>query len=198
MKVENKYLIDDFIVLFNYLWYRDFPLHKTHKPAGSPAEWTTHIGICVRSCADLMGYFTLFEQRNRIDAVIQNNAGEDVAHVEWEWSPILHVGSRKINRKVNEIKKLYEQKEGAKFSAFISYRRPEHLTNSLKIIQKQWKENQHPLLVFLVTYGKRKGKNIRDLDKLGTYLIQNGKRKEVRTQPALPWKVRGTRWEQNK
>ena len=72
-----KRITRDFITLFNKLWYRDFPLSENHKSIGSRAEWTTHIGICVRSCADLMGYFTHFEQGNRTDAIIKNNIGND-------------------------------------------------------------------------------------------------------------------------
>jgi hypothetical protein len=30
---------------------------------------------------------------------------------------------------------------------------------------------------------------------LETYLVQNGKMDKVRTQPALPWDKRGSRWE---
>jgi hypothetical protein len=39
MEVENKgHIMNDFIVLFNYFWYRDFPLSEKHKTEGSPAE----------------------------------------------------------------------------------------------------------------------------------------------------------------
>ncbi len=41
------------------------------------AGYATHIGICVRSAADLMGYFTHFEHGNRTDAIIKDNNKND-------------------------------------------------------------------------------------------------------------------------
>ena len=197
MKVENKYLIDDFIVLFNYFWYRDFPLSEKHKTEGSPAEWNTHIASCVSSCANLMGFFTLFEQGEKTDAIIRNNKKGDVAYVEWEWNPITHVGTLKPDPKVNEVKKLLNKKEQAIFSVFISFSRKRGHKENLETIQSQWKGSQHPypLLVFLVTYEREKGTNNRVFYELETYLFQNVEKKLVRTQHALPWKVTGTRWE---
>jgi hypothetical protein len=68
-----KTLASDFCTLFNVLWYRDFPLAHSVKELGRRSEWTTHIAICVRSAADLLGYFTHFEEE-KVDAVIKDES----------------------------------------------------------------------------------------------------------------------------
>ncbi len=177
------------MALFNVLWYRDFPLSESHKRGGTRAEWTTHIGVCIRSCADLLGYFTYFEQGLRTDAIIRDNQEKDIAHIEWEWK-------QPFNEKVNEIKKLHKARKEAIFSVFISYSNTENIEKNLDAIKKQWGQGRESLLIFIVTYSTRKRK--RNFDKLNTYLCQRGKLKKIRSQPALPWKVSGSRWEVKK
>ena len=181
-----KRITRDFITLYNKIWYRDFPLSENHKDIGSRAEWTTHIGICVRSCADLMGYFTHFEQGNRTDAVIRDNQGNDIAHIEWEWH-------QAFTEKVNEIQKLYKSRKECEFSIFISYSRDDHHEKNMAAIKRQWRKSSEPLIVILVTFEHEK--RIRWFNKMETYYFQNGNFKKVRTQPALPWDVKGSRWE---
>jgi hypothetical protein len=178
--------VKDFVTLFNAFWYRDFPLSETHKVNGSRAEWTTHIGNCVRSCADLMGFFTYFESGIRTDAIIKDNSGNDIAHIEWEWK-------QPFKDEVNEVQKLFSKKEIAEFSVFFSYSRIDHHQENLNRIQEQWKNSTYPLLVFLVTYLQEK--NGRRFCLLETYHLQNGQTKKIRSQAALPWEVKGTRWE---
>lgn len=185
-----KNTISDFISLFNAFWYRDFPLSQSYKKLGSRAEWTTHIGSCVKSCADMLGYFTYFESGIRTDAIIRNNQGDDIAHIEWEWwQPHL--------KKVNEIKKLFSEKKHAEFSVFFSYSRQDEdkkdHDRNLKSIQTQWGQSPYPLVVFLVTFHREN--NTRQFHELETYLVQNGNMKKVRSQPALPWQKTGSRWE---
>jgi hypothetical protein len=186
---EQNNRIRDFVALFNAFWYRDFPLSETYKPWGSRAEWTTHFSIVVRSCADALGLFTYFESGGRTDAVIRDNQRNDIAHLEWEWWEV-------SSPKVNEIQKLATQNEQAQFSVFISYSEDTAFTSNLASIVDQWRDCQKPLLLFLVVFHKQGGN--RDSRTLETYLIANGKEKHVRTQPALPWKVQGTRWQSNK
>ena len=176
----------DFITLFNRFWYRDFPLSENHKRFGSRAEWTTHIGICVRSCADLMGYFTHFEQGNRTDAVIKDNSQCDIAHIEWEWH-------QAFLENVNEIQKLYESRKDCTFSVFISYSRHDHHEKNIRSIKRQWKKSKEPLIAILVTFDYHNRK--RHFDKIETYEFVNGRSKKIRTQPALPWDIKGSRWE---
>lgn len=182
----------NFIPLFNAFWYRDFPLVGQHKTEGSRAEWTTHIGICVRACADALGYFTHFEQGNRTDAVVRDNRGRDIAHIEWEWS-------QPYRESVNEIDKLYETRKSAEVSIFISYSlRSKHAEN-VKAIEKGWRRASEKLIVFLITYEHGREEGWKDsgrlFDKLETYRMREGKLTKVRTQHALPWQTVGTRWE---
>ncbi|MAY34882.1 MAG: hypothetical protein CMN84_02150 [Spongiibacteraceae bacterium] len=181
-----KRITRDFFTLYNKFWYRDFPLAENHKMQGSRAEWTTHIGICVRSSADLMGYFTHFEQGNRTDAVIRDNVGNDIAHIEWEWYQPLH-------EKFNEVKKLYSTRKDASFSVLITYSKIGEHERNLRIIRRQWKNAVEPLVVIVVTF--ELGGTKRKFDLMETYHVQNGVMKKVRSQPALPWNVRGSRWE---
>jgi hypothetical protein len=185
MDISNRTL-HDFAVLFNAFWYRDFPLAAGYKTIGSRADWTIHIGICVRSCADLMGLFTYFESGGRTDAIIRDNEENDIARIEWEW------GEASSN-KVNEIQKLFAHNQETEFSTFISYSEDKFLKQNLDRVAEQWQGCPNPLLVFLVVFNKQ-GK-YRMFNTLDTYLVENGQWKPVRSQLALPWDVAGTRWE---
>lgn len=176
----------DFITLFNKLWYRDFPLAQDHKDTGSRAEWTTHIGISVRACADLMGYFTHFEQGNRTDAVIRDNSGYDIAHIEWEWR-------QPFEERFNEIDKLRAAGDETDFSVLISYSRHDHHRENIAKIRRKWGKRKYPLVVILITF--EYAKRARWFKNMETYHLQSGKFKKVRSQPALPWEVNGSRWE---
>jgi hypothetical protein len=175
----------DFCTLFNVLWYRDFPLEYGVKELGRRAEWTTHIAICVRSAADLLGYFTHFEAGTRTDAVIKDAAGRPLANVEWEWTQPRAKG-------FNELEKLHSGRDRVEFSALITYSRDEHHDENLKLLKKQWGNSEQLLLAFFIRFGYRKGRRFGDLE---TYTVQRGKVTRVRSQPALPWARTGTRWE---
>jgi hypothetical protein len=181
-----KRITRDFITIFNVLWYRDFPLTKEHKETGSRAEWTTHIGICARTSADLLGYFTYFEHGNRTDAVIKDNGESVIANLEWEWR------EPRYRDKVNEVRQLYDAKESCKFSVFVSYSNNQNHDENLKAIEEQWEDTPFPLVLILIRFDK---KGHRTFDQMETYHIQNGKIKKIRSQPALPWLAKGKRWE---
>lgn len=181
-----KRLERDVVALFNALWYRDFPLSEGHRQVGSRAEWTTHIGICIRSISDLMGYFTHFEGGIRTDAVIKDNRGECIANVEWEWK-------QPFQESVNEIEKLYSCRDDAQVSIFIGYSRDNMHEQNMDRIAKLWPCSKKTLVVFLITYEYQGGRRI--FDTLDTYLFKGGKYRRNRSQPALPWHVPGTRWE---
>jgi hypothetical protein len=183
-RLDNR--INDFVSLFNAFWYRDFPLSESYKTLGSRAEWTTHIGVVVRSCAELLGLFTYFESGIRTDAVIKDNSRHDIAHLEWEWR-------QPLSNKVNEIDKLYSQRKSADFSVFFSYSKLDRHDENLETILKQWRKSTQPLLVFLVTFNQKN--RTRAFYDLETHRIQNGKIRRLRSQPALPWDAKGTRWE---
>ena len=91
---------EDFATLFQYFWYRDFPIDQ--KATGARrVDWTIHIGIVVRNVADLMGLVTRFESGGRKDAVLRSTDGDEIA-IEWEWSGVLG--------KANELEKLKSTK----------------------------------------------------------------------------------------
>ena len=174
----------DFATLFNVLWYRDFPLEYGVKVLGKRAEWTTHIAVCVRSAADLLGYFTHFETGNRTDAVIKDARGRSIANVEWEWTQPKADG-------FNELAKLCAARDSAVFSGLITYSRDEHHERNLKIVKRRWGKSPDLLLIFLVRYSYRGGRQFGDLE---TYCMQRGELRRVRHQPALPWERLDTRW----
>lgn len=181
-----KRVTRDFSTLFNMLWYRDFPLTKGHKQTGSRAEWTTHIGICTRTAADLMGYFTYFEHGNRTDAVIKDNDKRIIANLEWEWAE-----PRK--EKVNEIQQLYDSRETTQFSAFISYSDNRNYDANMNAVINQWSNAAEPLLFILIRYNKQGSNRVFDL--METHHVHNGRVKKIRSQPALPWEALGKRWQ---
>lgn len=91
----------------------------------------------------------------------------------------------------NELEKLCRIRETAQFSALITYSREEHHEENLQIIKKQWGKSSELLLVFLVRFGYNKGRQFGDLE---TYSLKSGVLKRERTQPALPWERKDTRW----
>jgi len=185
----------DFISLFNALWYRDFPIIRGHEAKAGPAMWTSHIAFVVKTCADLMGFFTLFEQGNRTDAVIQKakedkkKAGEKKknywAKVEWEWAQPFRPG-------VNEIKKLSDNVTEAEVFVFIGYSSEDMLAENIAKIENQWMNDEH-LIVFIVTFVWKNPK--RQFRTLQTYRIKKGQATKLRVQHALPWNVPGSRWQ---
>ena len=59
------------------------------------ADWTIHIGVVVRSIADLMGLVTRFERGGRQDAILRSTEGDEIA-LEWEWDGVWGNELRKL------------------------------------------------------------------------------------------------------
>ena len=97
-----------------------------------------------------------------------------------------------VSGKVNEIQKLKESRDNAVFSVFISYSNVETYDKNLQMIQEEWGNRDYPLVIMLVTFMKQ---GIRWFEKLETHHLQGGKLIKHRSQPALPWHVKGSRWE---
>ena len=178
----------DFIALFNALWYRDFPIICGHERKARRAMWTTHIASVVKSCADLIGFFTRFETGKRTDAVIQMPSDDNWAKVEWEWR-------QPLNKDVNEIQKLFDASElkEAHIFIFIGYSDEAKITENLKAIERQWRSEVRHLIVFLITF--KNSKDGRKFKILQTYRVKFRRATKIREQYALPWDVRGSRWE---
>lgn len=177
----------DFISLFNALWYRDFPIIRGHEAKAGRATWTTHIASVVKTCADLMGFFTLFEQGNRTDAVIQKagNCKNNWAKVEWEWI-------QPFRPKFNEIEKLAGTVDEAEIFVLISYSAEDALQENIVEIENQWPSDKH-LIVFIITFVVQSDK--RCFRTLQTYRIKRGQATKLREQYALPWNVPESRWQ---
>ena len=178
----------DFVALFNALWYRDFPVTPTRLDINRPALWTTHIASTVKQCADLLGLYTCFETSKKTDAVIEDSNKQKWAKIEWEWS-------QPLNKSVNELEKLRSAVDDAQTFIFIGYSRsdqPAHSALNIRKIVDTWGTTQKPLIVFLITFSRAGGK--RQFDALETHLVQRGKHKELRQQPALPWETIATKW----
>ena len=69
---------EDFATLFQYFWHRDFPIDQ-RTTGDRRTDWTIHIGVVVRSLADLMGLVTRFERGGRKDAVLRSTEGDEIA-----------------------------------------------------------------------------------------------------------------------
>ena len=79
---------EDFATLFQYIWYRDFPIGGGPRAVGAlRSDWTIHTGLVVRSIADFIGLWARFESGQRTDAVLRSGEGDEVA-VEWEWDGV--------------------------------------------------------------------------------------------------------------
>lgn len=178
----------DFIALYNALWYRDFPVTPMRLDINRRALWTTHIASTIKQCADLLGHFTCFETGGKTDAVVENASGKKWMKIEWEWF-------QPHSENVNEIDKLAAAVEDAETFVFIGYSRsdePSHSELNISKIIGIWGVIDKPLIVFLVTFSRDHGKRI--FEKLQTHVIQGGRHRQIREQPALPWEVPGTKW----
>ena len=121
----------DFVTLFNYLWYKDFPVTETAGLANR-ANWTIHMGLVIRQCASLMGARALFESGGRTDAVVQYCEKDILTFVEWEW--------KRAHTDINEIEKLYSKAGQAAFQTFIGYSRVEDIQKALDQTLNTWND----------------------------------------------------------
>jgi len=197
MSLDEKWAtIEDFATLFQYFWYRDFPLDQAAIGARR-SDWTIHTGIVVRNIADLMGLVTRFESGKRKDAVLRSAEGDEIA-IEWEWGGVFG--------KANELKKLKDHKvrpEGKKrlkYAVLITYTHTPYIQKVYELVKAKWEEGEGarwPLLLVLidvidvpkpVIFTGKEFKNIQmsvfDKDK---------PRDDLRLAPAFPWEVPGTR-----
>jgi hypothetical protein len=133
--------------------------------------------------------FTCFETGGKTDAVVEDAAGHKWAKIEWEWI-------QPHAETVNEIDKLASSADDADTFIFIGYSRsdePGHSDMNIAKIRKTWGNIDKPLIVFLITFSREHGK--RRFETLETHLVQRGKHRQLRQQPALPWEAPGTKWE---
>jgi hypothetical protein len=193
MPEEKWASIEDFATLFQYFWYRDFPMDPISTGARR-SDWTIHIGLVVRQIADLIGFVARFESGKRKDAVIKNTE-QDIIALEWEWD-------EKWGNEIDKLKKAHriwsEDKNNnrlLKYAVFITYRPANEIADFYKKVLDEWKESSFPLLLILFEEEQStefySGREFKDLFISKVY---KGERQELRSSPALRWKVPKTRW----
>ena len=184
----------DFATLFQYFWHRDFPIDL--KSTGAKRiDWTIHIGIIVRSIADLMGLVCRFERGGRKDAVYRSVAGDEVA-IEWEWEGI----------DGNELTKLKNHKiwgrpkynhELLKYGVLVTYIEANEITKAVENTSEYWQDAKWPLLLILIVSEETKQlTSRREFSNILMYLFDtSGQYQLLRDVPAIPWKVECSRWQ---
>lgn len=187
---------EDFATLFQYLWHRDFPIDPEIAIGAKRIDWTIHIGVIVRSIADLMGFVTRFERRGRKDAILRSADGDEVA-IEWEWEGI----------KGNELQKLKEHevwskdkgKDKLKYAVLITYVDSSAKQDALNHAVENWGSASWPLLlIFVVSEKTRQLTSGRLFNSVQMHLIAGGKHTLLRDVPAVPWQVENSRWHQDR
>jgi hypothetical protein len=196
-----------FLILFNALWYKDFPIIRDFLGFGTRAGWTLHIGAAVREAANLMGLFMTFETGGRTDGEIHmfdnTRLGERKtwAKVEWEWNQATHPN-------INEFEKLRTAaSEGqCEVAIFFGRYKTSKLPELLEIIKNHWQNSNKPLLCFLLegtgfsAVETPQGRKRRPkFGALSTYRFAPNRQggisvRRLRRQPAYPWEVEGTKW----
>jgi len=188
----------DFAALFQYSWYRDFPIDYVAK-GGRRTDWTIHIGIVVRHVSDLMGFVTRFESGGRKDAVLRSTAGDEIA-IEWEWEGVWGA---------NELKKLREHRvwnngpeqssqRPLKYAVFVTYTHTPNIQRVLDHVSAEWKGARWPLLLILIDLEESPGYGAgKEFKHLQMFLFNANGRTKLRRAPAFPWSVEGTRWYQS-
>jgi hypothetical protein len=187
----------DFISIFNALWYDNFPVIPGHEDIGRAAIWTSHIGGIVKRCSDFKGWFTSFEKGNRTDAVIETIARDGVerstwANVEWEW--------KRVSRPINELQKLRNAENEPKVSVFVGYSFESEIESFLNNTKNLWAGGPSPLLIFLIKFSWNSKIRTRKFVDISTFYFTPdtpSKYRHLRSQPALPWEVPGTKWQAN-
>ena len=180
---------EDFATLFQYFWYRDFPMDAKKAVGAGRVDWTIHIGVVVRNIADLMGLVTRFERGGRKDAILRSTEGDEVA-IEWEWSGVW---------RANELEKLRDHsvwpkgKERLKYAVLITYTHTPNIEKVYNHVLKEWEGSQWPLLLILIDLEESK-RFIKEFKNINMSVFDKGERRWLRSAPAFPWEVTGTRW----
>ena len=183
---------EDFATLFQYMWYRDFPVSESAVGARR-SDWTIHIGLVIRSIADFLGFYARFESGHRKDAVLRSGAGDEIA-VEWEWEGVWG----------NELGKLKEHRGWTptkdcdhllKYAVLITYTHTPNIEKVYQHVTDQWEGAKWPLLLILIDVQESKkffvGKEFKNIN---MSMFDSCGRKDIRSAPAFPWEIGGSRW----
>ena len=192
---ENWASIEDFATLFQYFWYRDFPIDQISTGA-KRTDWTIHIGIVVRNVADLIGLVTRFESGGKIDAVLRSTDGDEIA-IEWEWEGIWGNELEKLKHPKRIFRKDKSGERLLKYAVLITYTHTPSIEKVYNHATEKWREAQWPLLLILIDLEESKefysGKDFKNIQMC---VFDKNRHRELRTAPAFPWRVSSTRWDE--
>jgi len=200
--LEEKWgSIEDFATLFQYFWHCDFPMDAKKAIGARRPDWTIHIGIVVRNIADLLGLVARFELGGKKDAILRSTCGDEIA-IEWEWEDIW---GRNDKLKGNELRKLKDHKvwkvcpgdkERLKYAVLITYMHASgvEIKKVYDKVVEAWEGALWPLLLILIEVEKSKRPMRREFKNIQMSVFDKGERRELRSAPAFPWEVSGTRW----
>jgi hypothetical protein len=125
---------EDFAALFQYLWYRDFPIDEGATGAHR-ADWTTHIGIVVHNIANLFGFVARFERGGKVDGTLRSKDGDEVA-VEWEWGDVRCELSKLRSYSAWHPPEVCEKT--IKYAVLITYESENKTGDVLKLVEEEW------------------------------------------------------------
>lgn len=184
--------IEDFATLFQYFWHRDFPMDQK-SPGARRSDWTIHTGIVVRNVADLLGFHSRFESGKRKDAVLRSTEQDEVA-LEWEWGGVWGNEIEKLKKhRLWSYDKNNERK--LKYAVFITYTHTYNIDKVYKHVLVNWECASYPLLLILIDVEEsKKFFSHKEFINIQMSVFDKGKRTELRSAPAFPWKVPKTRW----
>jgi len=190
---------EDFAALFQYLWYRDFPINEGATGAHR-ADWTTHIGIVVHSIANLFGFVARFERGGKVDGTLRSKDGDEVA-VEWEWGNVQDELDKLRNYKAWHPPEVNEKT--IKYAVLITYESENKTGDVLKQVEEEWDKEPrplYPLLLVLVSFRdvkRKESSSKRAFSNISMFLFDEDQPGKLRSALAYPWKVAGTRWTKN-
>ena len=186
---------EDFATLFQYIWYRDFPIGGGPRAVGAlRSDWTIHTGLVVRSIADFIGLWARFESGQRTDAVLRSGEGDEVA-VEWEWDGVW--GQNELQKLKNY--KVWSRNKGSKrllrYAVLITYTHTPNIEKVKEHVLAEWQGAPWPLLLILIDVEEsNKFTSGKEFKELNMSLFDTVGQKNLRTAPAFPWSVESSRW----
>ncbi len=137
-----------------------------------------------------MGFVTRFERGGRKDAIIRSTDGDEIA-VEWEWGGVWG----------NELEKLKEhnvrpkEKEVLKYAVLVTYTHPPNIQKVYSHVMEKWKGARWPLLLILIDLIESKKYHMgKEFNNIQMSVFDKDERIQLRSSPAFPWEVGGTRW----
>jgi hypothetical protein len=200
--LEEKWAtLEDFATLFQYFWYRDFPLDQAATGARR-SDWTIHTGIVVRNIADLLGLVTRFESGKRKDAILRSADGDEIA-IEWEWGGVFGKANELDKLKKHKVRP--ESKKKLKYAVLITYTHTPNIQRVYELVKAKWEDKDNggaprwPLLLILIdvidvpSRTFTSGKEFQNIQMSTFNDGETVKCTPVRSAPAIPWKVPGTR-----